>query len=174
MIAAGKFKGNFSDNRSHQTLKNCLQSLQGDKQSDIPFMVWLLENPESIFPLPGKINLYNHDCLHILLERGDSLFDEAFVIGFTMGSDLKTNRFHLAVFKFLSNLLYPQQYKFEREQFKLFDLAFNYGRKLKVKNLNQVDFKAYENRTVRELRKLLGIELEEVKQCFNLVNIQLK
>ena len=68
-------------------------------------MIRLLENPESIFPLPGKINLYNHDCLHILLALGISLFDEAFVVGFTMGSDLKTNRFHVAVFKFLSNLL---------------------------------------------------------------------
>ena len=169
MIAAGKIKGYFNIYQSHLTLKDCLQSLQGDEQSDIPFMVRLLENPKSIFPLPGQINLYNHDCLHILLDRGISLFDEAFVVGFTMGSDLKTNRFHVAVFKFLSNLLYPQQYKFEREQFKLFDLAFNYGRKLKVKNLNQVDFKVYENQTVGELRKLLGINLTEVKQCFELI-----
>jgi len=174
MIATVEFKSNFRIDRSHRTLKKCLQSLQGDKQSDIPFMVWLLENPDSIFPLPGKINLYNHDCLHILLERGNSLFDEAFVVGFTMGNDLKTNRFHLAVFKFLSNLLYPEHYKFNRQQFKLFDLAFSYGRKLKVKNLNRVDFKAYESRTVGELRKLLGIDLKEVKQCFDLVDIQLK
>ena len=169
MIAARKFQGYFNIYQSHLTLKDCLQSLQGDEQSAIPFLVRLLESPESIFPLPGKINLYNHDCLHILLDRGRSLFDEAFVVGFTMGSDLKTNRFHLAVFKFLSNLLYPQQYKFEREQFKLFDLAFNYGRKLKVKNLNQLDFKVYENQTVGELRKLLGIDLTEVKQCFELI-----
>ena len=169
MIATEKIQGYFKIYQSHLTLKDCLPILNGDEQSDIPFMVRLLENPESIFPLPGKINLYNHDCLHILLDRGISLFDEAFVVGFTMGSDLKTNRFHLAVFKFLSNLLYPQQYKFNQKQFKLFDLAFNYGRKLKVKNLNQVDFKAYEERTVGELRKLWGINLEEVKQCFDKV-----
>ena len=107
--------------------------------------------------------------MHILLALGISLFDEAFVVGFTMGSDLKTNRFHLAVFKFLSNLLYPQPYKFERQHFKLFDLGFNYGRKLKVKNLNQLDFKVYEHQTVGELRKLLGIDLAEVKQCFEFI-----
>lgn len=169
MNTAEKIQEYFNLYQSHLTLKNSLQSFNGDEQSDIPFMVQLLENPESIFPFPGKINLYNHDCLHILLERGISLFDEAFVVGFTMGSDLKTNRFHLAVFKFLSNLLYPQQYKFNQEQFKLFKIAFNYGRKLKVKNLNQIDFKVYENQTVGELRKLLGIDLEEVKQCFDLI-----
>ena len=169
MIAAGKFQGYFNIYQAHLTLKDCLQSLQGDEQSAIPFLVRLLENPESIVPLPGKINLYNHDCLHILLDRGISLFDEAFVVGFTMGSDLKTNRFHLAVFKFLSNLLYPQPYKFNRQQFKLFKIAFNYARKLKAKNLNQIDFKAYENQTVEELRKLLGIDLAEVKQCFELI-----
>ena len=152
--------------QSNQTLKYCLQTIDGDEQSDIPFMVWLLENPESSFPLPGKINLYNHDCLHILLDRGISLLDEAFVVGFTMGSDLKTNRFHLAVFKFLSNLLYPKQYKFSHQQFNLLEKAFEYGRKLKVKNINQIDFKAYENKTVEEMRKLLGIELKEVKQYF--------
>ena len=160
---------NFNIHQSNQTLKYCLQNINGDEQSDIPFMVWLLENPDSIFPLPGKINLYNHDCLHILLDRGISLLDEAFVVGFTMGSDLKTNRFHLAVFKILSNLLYPKQYKFNHKQFKLFKIAFDYGRKLKVKNINQIDFKAYENKTVGEMRKLLGIDLEEVKQCFAFV-----
>ena len=166
MIAAEKLEVYFNIYQSHLTLKDCLQSLKGDEQSDIPFMVRLLENPESMLPLPGKINLYNHDCLHILLDRGISLLDEAFVVGFTMGSDLNTNRFHVVFFKFLSNLLYPQQYKFNQKQFKLFDIAFNYGRKLKVKNLNQLDFKNYENKKVGELRKILGINLEEVKQCF--------
>ena len=156
----------YQDNR---TLKDCLQRIDGDRQSDIPFMVRLLENPDSILPLPGKINLYNHDCLHILLDRGISLCDEAFVVGFTMGSDLNTNQFHLAVFEVLSNLLYPQQYKFDREQFKLLRIAFNYSRKLKVKNINYIDFKTYENKTVGEIRKLLGIDLEEVKQCIALV-----
>ena len=157
---------NFNIDASNLTLKDCLQNINGDEQSDIPFMVWFLENPESIFPLPGKINLYNHDCLHILLDRGMSLLDEAFVVGFTMGSDLKTNQFHVAVFKMLSSSFYPKQYKFNQKQFKLFERAFDYGRKIKVKNINHIDFKAYENKTVWEIRKLFGIDLEEIKQCF--------
>ncbi|MDJ0631673.1 MAG: hypothetical protein QNJ34_00635 [Xenococcaceae cyanobacterium MO_188.B29] len=170
MVTTVKPNYNYNVHKSTLTLKECLQKINGDEQSDIPFLVWLLENPDSIFPLPGKINLYNHDCLHILLDRDISVLDEAFVVGFTMGSDVKTNRFHLAVFKFLSSVFYPKQYKFNREQFKLFDIAFNYGRKLKIKNLNHLDFKVHENKTVGELRKLFGIDLEEVKQCFALVS----
>ena len=165
MVTTVKPNYNFNIHKSNLTLKECLQNINGDEQSDIPFLVWLLENPESIFPLPGKINLYNHDCLHILLDRDISLVDEAFVVGFTMGSDLKTNRFHLAVFKILSSIFYPKQYKFNQEQFELFNIAFNYGRRLKVKNLNKLYFKAYEHKTVGELRKLFGIDLEEIKQC---------
>lgn len=166
MVTTVNLNFNFDTYKSNLTLKNSLQNINGDEQSAIPFMVQFLENPNSIFPLPGKINLYNHDCLHILLDRGLSLFDEAFIVGFTMGSDIKTNRFHLAVFKILSSLFYPKSYKFSRKQFQLFDVAFNYGRRLKVKNLNYVDFKAHENKTVEELRTLFGIDMEEVKQCF--------
>ena len=89
MSKTATIKRYFNLYQSHLTLKDSLQSFKGDEQSDIPFIVRLLENPESIVPLPGQINLYNHDCLHILLDRGISLLDEAFVVGFTMGSDLK-------------------------------------------------------------------------------------
>ena len=169
VLLSSESESNFTLHQSSQTLFECLKNIKGDEQSGIPWIVWLLENPDSIFPLPGKINLYNHDCLHILLERDISLFDEAFVVGFTMGSDIRTNRFHLAVFKIVSSLFYPQEYKFNQLHFKLFDLAFDYGRSLKVKNLNQFNFKAYENKTLSEFRKYLGIDLSEVKQCFDLV-----
>ena len=152
-----------------ESLNNIVEQMGGGGQEDIPFIVWLLENPDSMLALPGKINLYNHDCLHILLDLGISLDDEAFVVGFTMGNDLKTNRSHLAIFKILSKLLYPKEYNFNEAQFKLFDLAFSYGRKLRFKNLNELDFKVHEEKTVGELRNLFGIKLEAVRRCFALV-----
>ena len=170
MVDTVKSNCNFNIYSPDLTLKSCLESINADEQSDIPFMVWLLENPDSIFPLPGKINLYNHDCLHILLDRGVSLWDEAFVVGFTMGSDLKTNRFHLAFFNILSSWLYPQQYKFDKKQVKLLKIAFDYGRKIKVKNLNKIDFQLAQNKTVGELRKMFGINLEEVRQYLALAS----
>ena len=173
MVTKFKHQLDFNTHQSNLTLKESLnkilEDMGGGGQSDIPFIVWLLENPDSMLALPGKINLYNHDCLHILLDLGISLTDEAFVVGFTMGNDMKTSRSHLTVFKILSKLFYPKEYNFNKEQFKLFDVAFSYGRKLRFKNLNQIDFKAYEEKTVGELRNLFGINLNEVRKCFALV-----
>lgn len=65
----------------------------GLKQEDIPLIIQMVENPK--FDLPGidifhgSTDLRTHDFIHILLGRGVMIKDEAFVIGFTMGS---TNR----------------------------------------------------------------------------------
>jgi hypothetical protein len=61
------------------TLRQRLNQLGGDRPDQIPFLVWLLENPDSCFALPGCIDLHGHDCLHVLLQRGFSPYDEAFV-----------------------------------------------------------------------------------------------
>ena len=145
------------------TLKQGLQSICVNKQSDIPFIVWLLENPNSLVALPGKISLYNHDCLHVLLERGLSLEDEAFVIGFTMGNDIKNNSCYLEIYKFCAQFLYPQKYQFKSHDFKFFNLGFSYGMNLEIKNLNQIDFRNYQDKTIAEVRKLLGIKLEDLR-----------
>lgn len=146
-------------NNKNITLKEAKKNLpKGCTPKDIPWIVRLLENPQSSFALPGKITLYNHDCLHILLNRGFNLTDEAFVIGFTMGNALKTNWFHLLIFKFFSRFIYPRDYRFNREHLKAFDLGVFWGKKIIKKNINQIDFQQYENKTVDELRYTLGFK----------------
>jgi len=145
---------------SQHTLKSVYQILKGDKQSDIPFMIWLWENPQSFLPFPGKIDLCRHDYLHILLERRFSLDDEAFVIGFTMGNDLKTKSIHCLILKFISKYFYPPSHRFSQKHFWSFDLGFSSGSKTKIKNLNQLDFSVYEEKTISEIRKELGIDVE--------------
>lgn len=148
----------FTNNNKSITLKEARQNLpKGCRPEDIPWIVRLLENPRSVLALPGKITLYNHDCLHILLNKKFNLKDEAFVIGFTMGNDLKTNWFHLLIFKFFSRFIYPKGYRFNVAHLKEFDLGVSYGRKISNKNINQIDFQKYENITVDELRSILGI-----------------
>lgn len=51
------------------TLHDAYLTLAGDPPSKIPFFVWLFENPRSPLALPGKIDLYQHDCLHLLLKK---------------------------------------------------------------------------------------------------------
>ena len=152
-------------NNKNITLKEAQQYLvNGHKPEEIPWIIRLLENPASIVALPGKITLYNHDCLHILLEQELTLTGEAFVIGFTMGNDLKTNWFHLLIYKFFSRFIYPRDYRFNPTHLKVFDRAILYGRKVTTKNINEIDFQKYENKTLYELRSILGIKLQEIPQ----------
>lgn len=139
------------------TLHDVVQQLSIDDPTEIPFMVWLIENPDSSIAFPGKIDLYRHDCLHAILNRGHSLADEAFVRGFTIGNSTQTNRLHLLLFKVISSTLYPKKYRFSWKHFHRFDTGFIYGRSIPVRDLNQFDFRADQNRTVSQIRQQLGI-----------------
>ncbi|MBD0387276.1 MAG: hypothetical protein ICV54_12335 [Nostoc sp. C3-bin3] len=129
----------------------------------IPFVIWLLENPNSLLALPGKISLRHHDYIHILLGRGISPKDEAFVIGFTMGNDLKTNKLHLFIYKVFAKFLYPYPYNFSAIDLINFNLGFMYGRRIKVKQINEINFEIYQNETIGFLRSLFGINTDEIK-----------
>ncbi|WP_392534126.1 hypothetical protein [Nostoc sp. C117] len=129
----------------------------------IPFVIWLLENPNSQLALPGKISLIHHDYIHILLGRGLSPEDEAFVIGFTMGNDLKTNQLHLFIYKVFSRFIYPYPYKLSSLDLKIFSLGFIYGRKIKYKQINEVNFEIYQDESIEYLRNIFGINQDETK-----------
>jgi len=145
------------------TLKEAYQRLEGDQPLDIPFLIWLVENPDSPIALPGKIDLYRHDCLHILFDLDFSFYSEAFIIGFTMQNDCQTNWLHIALFKFLSIFLYPKHYRFNLSHLKSFDLGVLYAQKILVKNLNQFEFYNYQNQTLSELRKKFKIDPNIIK-----------
>jgi hypothetical protein len=148
---------------SQQTLQAAIAIRSGDPPLSIPFLVRLLENPASPIALPGKINLYGHDCLHILLNRGQSLSDEAFVVGFTMGNDEQTNWLHLLILKVFASRFYPPKYRFNQDHLKIFDLGVAYGRAVKVRNLNQLDFSSYQTQPLESVRQQLGIDSQDLR-----------
>lgn len=153
----------FASDFANQTLQEVYTQLEGDEQTDIPFLVWLLENPASPLALPGKIDLRNHDYIHILLGRGQLAQDEAFVVGFTMGNDLKTNWLHLLLFKIFARFLYPEIYRLTPDLLKVFDLGFDYGRRLGVKQLNTFNFEAHQQQAIGVLRQQLGIIEQDIR-----------
>ena len=55
---------------------------------EVPLIIRLVENPKHRTSrlFSGAVSLFTHDCIHVLLGRGLLPKDEAFVIGFTMGS----------------------------------------------------------------------------------------
>jgi len=67
-----------------------MQSYSAADASSIPFIIQLFENPKYDFlrfgKVPGSIDLFGHDLIHILLGQDMSLPGEAYVIGYTMGS----------------------------------------------------------------------------------------
>ncbi|WP_019507716.1 hypothetical protein [Pleurocapsa sp. PCC 7319] len=141
------------------TLQEVYQKANLDRPGDIPRIIRLFENPQSPIALPGKISLHNHDCLHILLGRGVTSQDEAFVIGFTMGNDSKTKLWHIKIFKFLSRFIYPSKYRFTLQEMKIFDLGFKSGRNLPIRNINQVNFTTFYDCKINYLRSLFSIDI---------------
>lgn len=139
---------------------------EGDPPQATPFRIWLLENPDSPLPFPGRIHLREHDYLHILLERDVSLSGEAFVIGFTMGNDPSTKQYHVSIFKFVAKFLYPQGYNFSEDNLLFFDYGFKFGRQTKTKSLNRFDYSSYLNSTISVVQKQLGIDIEGIQRLF--------
>ena len=98
--------------------------------------------------------------------RGKSVHDEAFVIGFSMGNCSKTTWFHLLIFKIMTLFFYPKGWRFDQEQLKTFDLGVWYGKKVRAKNLTDLNFKQHYHKTIHELRQEFGIQLNALKQMW--------
>lgn len=134
------------------TLKSVYQQMNLNNQSDITLIIRLLENPSSPITLPGKISL------HIIVELGVSLTEEAFLIGFTMGNDDRTKIWHIRLFKFIARFVYPSKYRFDHQHLNIFDLGFKYGKILKSRNIHQIEFAHFYDLTIEELRDLFDID----------------
>jgi len=138
-------------------LKNWRSKPTYKKQGQIHWFVWLLENPSSPISLTGAVDLYNHDIIHILLNRGMEVKDEAMVIGFTMGNSQSTSSWVRWLFEFCARYLYPEGYAFDDETLLEFERGYAYGYTRKRRNIHLAQFD--EKKTVATLRKEWGIKL---------------
>ena len=129
-------------------------------KGDIPWLVWLMENPKSLLHLHGASALNDHDYVHVILDKGQANDDEAFVIGFTMGNDDRTKAWEAKLYKFISRWLYPKAEQFTKNQLKIFDSGFKYGQsKLNLyKRIGEFDWdKMDKNTPLDKVRKSFGI-----------------
>ena len=129
--------------------------------STIHWFVWLLENPKSPISLTGAIDLYNHDIIHILLDRGMLNRDEAMVIGFTMGNSETTSSWVRWLFEFCARYLYPESYRFNEHDLLEFERGFAYGYTRSRRNIHLAKFDV--KRDIEEIRKEWGIELINIR-----------
>ena len=146
-------------------LSNAIEKWQDNptykEPSTIHWFVWLLENPKSPVSLTGAIDLYNHDIIHILLDRGMLNRDEAMVIGFTMGNSETTSSRVRWLFEFCARYLYPVSYRFNEYDLLEFERGFAYGYTRSRRNIHLAKFDV--KRDVAEIRKEWGIELINIR-----------
>ena len=135
-------------------------------QKDVPLIIKLTENPKYFTSrlFTGAVDLFTHDCIHIILGRGLLVKDEAFVIGYTMGSAKKMKRWRRNLFMWICKHLYPEGYRFGEEERFVFYSGVMAGSRCEA-DLSKVSFNKLLNYELEELRHLLGID-SDLLRCY--------
>jgi hypothetical protein len=147
-----------------KTLREAYDSLMsiGNSQDEVPLIVKLTENPKfhlgGLGFFKGRVTLRQHDFIHILLGRGLTLMDEAFVIGFTMGSTDKVSTGEQSLFGFINRILYPKPYRFTEDGMKVFKDAVALAYVSDCLPLESVDFVPMLDLPLHEIREAVGVE----------------
>ena len=152
------------------TLESILEDMEPFSldQSDVPLIIKLVENPKyDIGLFAGYVDLFTHDCIHVILGRGLAVKDEAFVIGYTMGTTKRMARWRRNLFMFFAKHLYPEGYKFGEDERLIFYNAVMAGSKC-PSDLSKVDFRHLLHLTPRDIRIVLGIDCDTLKSCYAL------
>ena len=134
--------------------------------SNIHWLIWLLENPKSPFHLHGACKLKDHDYIHVILDRGQTIEDEAFVIGFTMGNDDRIQIWEKRLFKFISHWLYPKNDRFTKDHLEIYDQGFEYGQsKLSIyQRIGEFDWSIIDkNILLNDIKKRFSLLLDYIE-----------
>lgn len=156
------------------SLRQGLASLAelGAPAEDIPMIVRLLENPEGLGLLPGSVDLHQHDCIHLILGRGLLPKDEAFIIGFTMGSTKRLSTWDTKLFSWVSHHFYPEIYRFSKEDLEVFKDAIHLAHVSHCQALNEINFDRYLDVSLWDIRQKIGLEVELIRTYYQLEKLR--
>jgi hypothetical protein len=134
----------------------------GMAQRDVPLIVQLVENPRYDLPgveiFSGATRLRDHDYLHILLGRGLLPKDEAFVLGFTMGSSNRVGDIEERLFTLIARYLYPKGYRFDDEDVAIYQDAVRLGYISDCRSLAEVNCVPMLDWSIGRIRRTIGVE----------------
>ena len=152
------------------SLRQGLESLSalGAPEEEIPLIVRLLENPEGLGLLSGSVDLHQHDCIHLILGRGLLPKDEAFIIGFTMGSTKKISTWEEKVFSWVSKHFYPEIYRFSAEDLEIFKNALHLAQVSHCKAFDDINFDQFLDYSLKDIREYLGLESDLICTYYQL------
>ena len=156
-------------NNGHLTLREVWKTLPGATAVEISWHVRMFENPASPISFTGAIELHPHDCIHILLGRGLLNQDEAFVIGYTMGTNKSIPRWQLWSFKKIAQYFYPYPYKFRKNDVIAYDLGVGYGlvdSKIDCVQDMPLFSDRYLDAKIENTRKEMGINVAELRAWY--------
>lgn len=148
------------------TLRAAYDTMPGGDASCIPSYVKILENPASPIALPGAVDLFAHDCIHIVLGRGMLPQDEAFVIGVTMGASGCLAGWHAFLFKIVSRFVYRGAYRFSRTDLSVFSAGIGFAASTRIAPLHDVPWRDLLDRPLGVLRASLRISNESLLEMF--------
>ena len=149
------------------TLGDVYDGMPGDPDLAIPWYVRLLENPSSRVALPGAIDLFGHDCIHITLGRGMLPQDEAFVLGVTMGTSGDLTDWQYRLYTYASRRLYRGPYRFSRTDLQIFDLGLDFARAHRLPALHAVAWRDLLSRPLGEVRASVGVNRDALFDVYN-------
>jgi hypothetical protein len=142
----------------------------GMQQRDIPLIVQLVENPKYDLPgveiFSGATDLRHHDCLHILLGRGLLPKDEAFVLGFTMGSSNRVGNVEERLFALIARYVYPKNYRFDDDDVAVYKDAVRLAYVSDCQPLAEVNLEAMFDWPVRRIRAAIGLEKDLLRAYY--------
>jgi hypothetical protein len=158
-------KWNPGVDNENQTLGSAYRTLPRYEFSSYPMIVRALENPKSPIALKGKCDLLTHDLIHILLGRGLLLQDEAFVIGYTMGTSRSIGGFEKELFKKCAHRLYPPKYRFTQTDLAVYDLGFAAGQSNRIE-IFKIALAEMLGRQIGDIRRDLTINVDLLKSFY--------
>ncbi|MDA1041197.1 MAG: hypothetical protein O3A37_13050 [Planctomycetota bacterium] len=148
------------------TLREVLATLPAAPPAAIPWVVRLFENPQGWLRLHGAVDLATHDRIHVVLGRGLLAQDEAFVIGFTMGSTKAVSRLERWFFKCAVSHLYPDPYRIPWPILAAYDLGLEAGREMGACDIHRGLGDEMLDRPLGEVRRRLGIDTRRLRQFY--------
>jgi hypothetical protein len=162
--ATGTWTPPFDDS---VTLGDAYDGMPGDPDAAIPWYVRLLENPASPVALPGAIDLFGHDCLHITLGRGMLPQDEAFVLGVAMGASGKLAGWQRRLYAYAAEHLYRGPYRLSRTDRLVFEMGVDFAERHQLTPLHTVAWRDLLHRPLGQVRAAAGIARRALLDAFD-------
>jgi hypothetical protein len=94
--------------------------------------------------------------------------DEAFTIGFTMGSTNRVTTAEQRLYTLAAKYLYPGPYKFNQDDIEIFKDAVHLGFVSDCKPLDKINFDPYLNLSLKEARRQIGIEVDLLQAYYRI------